>query len=336
MNAQIKIEPRSFNFLELDEMRGILTKRSLHKEKLIKEISWYLKIPEQLRYLTPRIFGYSLSDDSPFVKMEYYGYRTLHEIFLDKICSGGGRNFLPCERLFQSLLTVAEEFQSYKIKCDKLVAQAAVKSMCLDKTLSRLEKLKGKDEFKKFFTRKIIINGKSFHSLNEIIALLPDMVSRLLFENVEEYFSVIHGDLCFPNILVEEEHKFLRLVDPRGKFGDFDIYGDWRYDLAKLLHSLEGNYDFIIEDEFKVNVCDAAIDYEMNFDFSELIEIFSKVFESQLKNLPALRLIEATLFLSMIPLHENFLSRQQVMLARGVELFEAVLEDVKKFSGEPK
>lgn len=208
--------------------------------------------------------------------------------------------------------------------------------MCLDKTLRRLEKLRGKDEFKNFFTRKIIINGKPFHSLNEIIALLPDMVSRLLFENVAEYFSVIHGDLCLPNILVEEEHKFLRLVDPRGKFGDFDIYGDWRYDLAKLLHSLEGNYDFIIEDEFKVNVHDAAIDYEMNFDFSEYREKFFKVFENQLRNLPALRLIEATLFLSMIPLHENSLSRQQVMLARGIELFEAVLEDVKKFSGEPK
>lgn len=89
MNAQIKIEPRSFNFLELDEMRGLLTKRSLHKEKLIKEIFWYLKIPKQLRYLTPRIFDYSLADDSPFVKMEYYGYRTLHEIFLDKIRAGG-------------------------------------------------------------------------------------------------------------------------------------------------------------------------------------------------------------------------------------------------------
>lgn len=176
--------------------------------------------------------------------------------------------------------------------------------MCVDKTIQRLDKLWLNDDFKNFFAQ----------------------VERLLFENVEEYFSVIHGDLCLPNILVEEEHKFLRLVDPREKFGDFDIYGDWRYDLAKMLHSLEGNYDFIIADKFKVNVQGAAIDYEFALDFAPIREKFFEVFAGQLKDLPALRLIEATLFLSMIPLYADSLSHQQVMLARGVELFEAVME----------
>lgn len=199
--------------------------------------------------------------------------------------------------------------------------------MCVDKTVRRLQKLG--DNFKDFFTGKILINGKPYPSLNEIIALLPVAVEHLLFENVEKYFSVIHGDLCLPNILIEEERKFLRLVDPRGKFGDFDIYGDWRYDLAKLLHSLEGKYDLIIEDMFTVKVCGTSIDYEMPCDFTAVREIFFEVFKSQLQDLPALRLIEATLFLSMIPLHGNSLSRQQVMLARGVELFDAVLKDVR-------
>ena len=219
--------------------------------------------------------------------------------------------------------------QANRLRCDKKIVQDAVKSMCVDKTLQRLDKLRTDENFKNFFTRKIIINGKSYPSLEEIISCLPDMVARLLFENVEEYFSVIHGDLCLPNILIEEEHKFLRLIDPRGKFGDFDIYGDRRYDLAKLLHSLEGNYDFIIADKFKVSVQDTAIDYEFTLDFAEIGEIFFEVFEEQLKDLSALRLIEATLFLSMIPLHADSLSRQLVMLARGVELFETVLEEPK-------
>ncbi|MBR3049932.1 MAG: phosphotransferase [Selenomonadaceae bacterium] len=214
----------------------------------------------------------------------------------------------------------------HRPQCDRRTAQAAVRSMCVDKTIQRLDKLWLNDDFKNFFAQKVIVNGKTFRSLDEILALLPAQVERLLFENVEEYFSVIHGDLCLPNILVEEEHKFLRLVDPRGKFGDFDIYGDWRYDLAKMLHSLEGNYDFIIADKFKVNVQGAAIDYEFALDFAPIREKFFEVFAGQLKNLPALRLIEATLFLSMIPLYADSLSHQQVMLARGVELFEAVME----------
>ena len=325
MDEQMKVEPRSFNFLELDEMRGVLTKRSLHREKLINEIQWYLKLPKQLHYLAPRIFNYSLYSDSPYIQMEYYGYRTLHEIFL-KMIRG---IFSPriCEEIFQSLLFAVEDMQACKIRCDKELAQETVKSMCVDKTLQRLEKLRADDDFKNFFTQKIIINGKIFHSLNEIIALLPDMVARLLFKDVKKYLSVIHGDLCLPNILIEEEHKFLRLVDPRGKFGDFDIYGDQRYDLAKLLHSLEGNYDLIIADEFKVSVHDTTIDYKTTLDFAEVRKIFFAVFKEQLKNLSAIRLIEATLFLSMIPLHTNSLARQLVMLARGVELFEAVLEE---------
>ena len=227
------------------------------------------------------------------------------------------------------MLFIVEEFQSYKAPCDKAAAQSAAKAIYIDKTLQRLDRLRTNDDFKNFFTRKIIINGKAYPSLNEIISCLPDMVARLLFENVEEYFSVIHGDLCLPNILIEAEHKFLRLVDPRGKFGDFDIYGDRRYDLAKLLHSLEGNYDFIIADKFKVSFHDTTIDYEFTLDFAEIRKIFFEVFKEQLKNLPALRLIEATLFLSMIPLHADSFSRQLVMLARGVELFETVLEEPK-------
>lgn len=227
------------------------------------------------------------------------------------------------------MLFIVEDMHAHRLPCDKKTAQAAVRSMCVDKTMQRLDRLRTNDAFKEFFTQKVIVNGKNYRSLDEILALLPAQIERLLFENAEEYFSVIHGDLCLPNILVEEEHKFLRLVDPRGKFGDFDIYGDWRYDLAKLLHSLEGNYDFIIADEFKVEVHGAAIDYEFTLDFAEIREKFFEVFSSQLENLPALRLIEATLFLSMIPLHADNLNRQFVMLARGVELFEAVLEELK-------
>lgn len=327
MSEQIKIEPRSFNFLELDEMRGILTKRSLNREKLITEIQWYLKLPKQLHYLAPRIFEYSLYSDSPYIQMEFYGYRTLHEIFLKEL--RGGVSLLSCEPLFRSLLSVVEDMQIRRPDCDKELLHVAIKSMYIDKTLQRLERLRTNDHFKKFFTEEIIINGRTFRSLNEIISLLPKMVTRLLFENVEEKFSVIHGDLCLPNILVEEEHKFLRLIDPRGKFGDFDIYGDQRYDLAKLLHSIEGYYDFIIADEFTLNVHDTTIDYGFMLDFAQVKEKFFTVFAEQLKDLPELRLIEATLFLSMIPLHSDSLSRQQVMLARGVELFESVLEALK-------
>lgn len=325
MDEQLKVEPRAFNFLEVDEKRGTLTKRSTHRENLITEIQWYLKLPKALHYLAPRIFSFSLYSDSPYIQMEFYGYRTLHEIFLTALRKGEPPDF--CELLLRRLLFTVEEMQAHRLRCDRELARAAITSMYIDKTLSRLDKLRANDDFKNFFAQKIIVNGKIFHSLDEIISLLPELVDRLLLPAAEENFSVIHGDLCLPNILAEEAHGFLRLVDPRGKFGDFDIYGDRRYDLAKLLHSLEGNYDLIIADEFKVSVHGSAIDYALTFDFGKVREKFFAVFAEQLKDLQALRLIEATLFLSMIPLHADALNRQRVMLARGVELFESVLEE---------
>ena len=66
-------------------------------------------------------------------------------------------------------------------------------------------------------------------------------------------FNIIHGDLCFANIMVDTNLSFIKVIDPRGKFGTYDIYGDFRYELAKLFHSVDGKYDFIIKDLFDVN-----------------------------------------------------------------------------------
>ena len=48
--------------------------------------------------------------------------------------------------------------------------------------------------------------------------------------------------------MVDDNFSFIKVIDPRGKFGTYDIYGDFRYELAKLFHSVDGKYDFIIKD----------------------------------------------------------------------------------------
>ena len=58
--ATTSVAARSFNSIEIDEQRGILKKRSENKEKLVNEIRWYLRIPNKLQYLLPRVYDYSL------------------------------------------------------------------------------------------------------------------------------------------------------------------------------------------------------------------------------------------------------------------------------------
>ena len=69
---------------------------------------------------------------------------------------------------------------------------------------------------------------------------------------VDEY-NVIHGDPTFSNTLVDNDNQ-IWLIDPRGSFGDTKIYGDRRYDWAKLYYSAVGNYDSMNSKKFLVEI----------------------------------------------------------------------------------
>jgi len=55
-------------------------------------------------------------------------------------------------------------------------------------------------------------------------------------------FTVIHGDPTFSNTLVTEQAE-VKFIDPRGRFGLSQIFGDPMYDWAKLYYSVVGGYD---------------------------------------------------------------------------------------------
>jgi capsule biosynthesis phosphatase len=100
--------------------------------------------------------------------------------------------------------------------------------------------------------------------------------------------GMIHGDPVFTNVFqTKTEIKF---IDMRGRLGEeLSIYGDIYYDFAKVYQSLLG-YDFIINDAELDNVyCDKLIKhFESRFLFEELNNI---------------KLITASLFFTLIPLH---------------------------------
>ena len=73
---------RAFNSISIDELRGILTKKSKNKSKLINEINWYRSLPDPLSYLSPKIYEFDVNSHNPFIKMEYYGYPVLSDIYL--------------------------------------------------------------------------------------------------------------------------------------------------------------------------------------------------------------------------------------------------------------
>lgn len=321
-NTKLEVKAREFNHITIDKDRGILKKTSDDKEKFVGEIKWYLKLPADVEYVRPRIFDYSTSYTDPYVAMEYYAYHTVHELFLY-----GDLNYHQWEDIFKRIRFVCDDFKRYTVKDANI--KAALEDMYLTKTLQRFDKLKDDTRFKAFFKKSITVNGVTYRSLSAVSNMLEKAIPALLYD--VNQFHIIHGDLCFANMMVDNNFSFIKVIDPRGKFGSFDIYGDTRYELAKLFHSVDGKYDFIIKDLFTIdyNLESASLNYSIldrKRDF-DLYSVFVDVFKSEIgEDLNKIELIEALLFLSMIPLHGESINHQMAMLGTGLDILNRVLD----------
>lgn len=123
----------------------------------------------------------------------------------------------------------------------------------------------------------------------------------ILFNRIENAFSryinsrttwnlcISHGDLCFSNIIWIKDIDMIKFIDPRGANDRYDIFMDEYYDLAKLAHSIFGKYESIIYKE------------KINYDHIE--SAFISYLQNKNVSVPLLNVYQASLFLSMIPLH---------------------------------
>lgn len=315
-----EVAPRYFNSLEIDRERGILIKTSKETKKFINEIKWYLELPNNLQYVAPRIFDYSLKEANSYIKMEYYGYPTLHEIFLF-----GNYEIEKWEKIFDTLFFINNDFKKYKLDLGAKEIKKALREIYYNKTVERLNALKENLFFKKYFENKLFINNQEFPSLKEIVDNLEKHIEIFNLYNID-YFNIIHGDYFFANILYDSNSNLVRIVDPRGDFGGCGIYGDNRYELAKLAHSLDGKYDFIVEDMFELKYVENKIEFKIGF--GKRHEKIKEKFYKKLSNYESpilIKFIQSLLFLSMIPLHKDNLERQIVMLATGLVLYKEAL-----------
>lgn len=318
-----EVKARYFNTITIDKQRGILKKTSQNKDKFIKEIKWYLKLPLNIQYVAPRIFNYSLSYDDPYIEMEYYSYSNLHNTFIY-----GNQPLDQWKLIFNSLENVINELKKFKIEVNKDEVNETLNKMYIDKTIKRLDELREDKNFEEFFNNKIIINGEKYESIDYYIKYIPKLMEAFNIYDVKE-FQLLHGDLCLSNILYSLNSNTVRVVDPRGEFGRFDIYGDIRYDLAKLSHSIQGKYDFIIEDLFELEKKNTEINYMIYYSdgHKQIEELYMKELKKYTSSVCSIELIESLLFFSMIPLHKDYPNRQILMLATGVKLIDNVINN---------
>ncbi|MDT2662065.1 hypothetical protein P7E02_19450 [Enterococcus hulanensis] len=202
------------------------------------------------------------------------------------------------------------------------------------KTMDRLQLLLQDPAFQPFYEQAPEINGTSYLPLKEIIENLESVLNRYQLVTSKSA-HVIHGDFCLSNILLDRESNLVKLIDPRGQFGSFDIYGDESYDMAKVLHSFEGSYDHIITDHFDLNE-ESALNYSYAFKKTELQERIAALVNQKVAEnyaIEKVRLIEGLLFLSMIPLHADYPKRQKVMFGQAMKLLKPYFENLGNTEG---
>ena len=123
-------------------------------------------------------------------------------------------------------------------------------------------------------------------------------------------------------------HYIFKLIDPRGRFKTQSIYGDPRYDIAKLRHSIVGLYDFIIAGLYKLT-CLGDCSYNFQISTPVLTEKLEPFFDELVVgygyNRREIKLIEALLFLTMIPLHKDDIQRQKAFYLTAIKKLNEVL-----------
>ena len=99
----------------------------------------------------------------------------------------------------------------------------------------------------------------------------------------------------------------LKFIDPKGALTERELWTNPYYDVAKLSHSVCGCYDFFNNALFEIRIDESfACTLDIPFDNSKYIQIFRCRLKEQGYDYLTVRLYEASLFLSMLPLHIDY------------------------------
>lgn len=325
---------RAYNRFEIDSVRGVIRKLS-STERLRDEILYYKSLqntfPDKAVYF-PRLLDsvHHIKDDY-WMDLEMYSYPNLGEYLLAKKIIPSWKN------LFDNLLKILQDWSETRPTqtwWDDDIRSAAYE-MYITKTEREFNNFYNgwHDKFECLFldqvrTQTLIINNKQYSVFEVIWPQIKLYIEKHMLQFTP---SMIHGDCCFSNILYGDEKNIIRFIDPRGSFGKIGIFGDIRYDVAKLQHSVDGLYEAFITDKFKVSSHGNVYDFdiragsigseEINVAYTEFHNTFFPTF-----NLKEIKIIQGCIFIGMCARHYDSIERQQAMYLTGIRLLNEALK----------
>lgn len=290
-------DSRFFNSLEGNEYT--LVKSSVNKKKIKSEYQYYHLLPDDMKYWYVMPFHYEEKENTASYTME-----RLHMTDLAIKWVHGSIDLAEFEELMDKYFYF---FQCrHKKDVTKEEYDKIANTLYVEKVIKRIEELKRSSEYERI--EKWMEAGCQKQKIDKLVETYFRLKKQIERKNDYPQKSVIgHGDSCFANTLYNRSTKTLKLIDPKGALTEEELWTNPYYDIAKLSHSICGRYDFFNHALFEIKV-NERFECELNigFDHSEYQEIFRRKVEENGYDYWTVRLYEASLFLSMLPLHMDY------------------------------
>lgn len=120
------------------------------------------------------------------------------------------------------------------------------------------------------------VNGLKIKDINYYCNIIKTKITDCL-EN-RKHYNIIHGDTHLGNILLDKNDN-LFFIDPRGYFGETELFGLYEYDYAKLLFGLSGYsaFDNMIINEVHIKKNNIEIEFIKNYEYIFDTNNFDKI-----------------------------------------------------------
>jgi choline kinase/mannose-6-phosphate isomerase-like protein (cupin superfamily) len=237
-----------------------------------------------LEKLIPKNFG----NTNNFMYYDWYDGKTLYE--LDDI--GVYTKFLDLlkSNLNKQIPSNVEDIHEFYNK----------------KTKSRLNQFVEKNG-SEYFENEYLINGVKYPSMK-------DTISRINFDSLNDnmFYSTLHGDLQFDNVVYNDQLKEFKYIDWRDSFGSNTNGGDIYYDLSKLYGGIIIPYN-LMKSEKNIDFNESSISVIFTYSKLKNLTDFQSIYENWLItngfDIGKVRLITGLIFLNMSPLHDKKFSK---------------------------
>lgn len=327
--TDIRILPNLFNFLvgstesrhfnDTQAEGGVFHKSSSDIAKMKAEYAYFHVAPEEMKRFLMPTFSFWEKDARAGYSMEHL---PVPDVALQLIHGA----FQPQD--FDLLLDKFFSFLKSRRKgsTDARFALSEGKRHILGKFDSRIENFLNTEEGQQLDAILTVSGPRG--NIRAMQAAARPFIERALEQFPDPHLVFGHGDPCFSNILFDKRLGLMRLIDPRGATSLETGLMHPLYDIAKFSHSVLGGYDFINNALFTCNLNDQLM-LECVLDAGGPPTWAQEAFRSRLQkagiDVAAVRAIELSLFLSMLPLHSDRPSK----LAGFALAASAILDDLE-------